>query len=94
MSKPELKTYAVSVPITVHVTYYVKAESVEEAYAVDVSLDELVFVDARGCLACKHHASLGFRGQVAWEEAEPTVADPSIEDDMCVAQQDVGEDEE
>lgn len=94
MPKPELKTYAVSVPITVHVTYYVKAESVEEACMVDVNLDELVFVDARGGLACSRNVSLGFRDQVAWEEAEPTEADPSIEDDMCVARQDVGEDEE
>lgn len=94
MPKPELKTYAVSVPITVHVTYYVKAESVEEACAVDVSLDELVFIDARGGLACSRNVSLGFYDQAAWEELEATEADPDIEDDMCVARQDVGEYEE
>lgn len=92
MPKPELKTYAVSVPITVHVTYYVKAESMEEACAVDVNLDELVFVDASGGIASETGVLLDFYDQVAWEEMEATEADPS-KGDMCVARQDVGEDE-
>lgn len=94
MPKPELKTYAVSVPITVHVTYYVKAESMEDACTVDADIDDVVFIDSHGGLSCRHHASLNFFEQVAWEEIEATEADPDVTDDMCVARQSVGEDEE
>ena len=94
MPKPELKTYAVSVPITVHVTYYVKAESVEEACMVDVDINDVVFIDSHGGLSCRRHTSLNFFDQVEWEEVDATDADPDVTDDMCVARQDVGEDEE
>lgn len=94
MPKPELKTYAVSVPITVHVTYYVKADSEEEACSVEVEHDDIVFIDFRGGLSCKRHVSLDFLDQFEWDRISATDAGPDVTDDMCVARQSVGEDGE